>query len=258
MARIQASGIVSQRPACVGVVRKIRSIALTSNLLAGVAVILLSAANAANASDLSVKPAPAPLAFLAPPFNWTGYYVGANLGGGWAGNTLFDSFTGISLGNSASGFIGGGQLGFNYQIGNFVLGPEWTFDGTSLNRSSTVGALQGSANTNWMTTVAARFGVAANNWLYYGKAGGGWANNSANLTNLTNGTQASSSNTNGGWLLGAGVEYAFTPQWSAKLEYDYLKLNSWSVNSNLFAPNTDRLSVSRNIQTLTVGLNYRF
>jgi outer membrane immunogenic protein len=258
MARVQASGIVSQKPACVDTVRKISTIALTRNLLAGVAVILLTAANAANASDLSTRLAPVLPAYVPPPFSWTGYYVGANLGGGWASSTLFDSFTGISLGNSSSGFVGGGQLGFNYQIGNFVLGPEWTFDGTSLNRSSTVGALHGSANTNWMTTVTARFGVAANNWLYYGKAGGGWANNSANLTNLANGTQVSSSNTNGGWLLGAGVEYAFTPQWSAKLEYDYLKLNTWSVNSNLFALNTDRFSVNRNIQTLTVGVNYRF
>jgi outer membrane immunogenic protein len=127
-----------------------------------------------------------------------------------------------------------------------------------LNGSRTVGALHGTANTNWMTTIAARFGVAENNWLFYGKAGGGWTNNSGTLTNLNNGTQVSSSNTNGGWLLGAGIEYAFAPQWSARLEYDYLKLNTWNVNSNLFARNTDRFSVSRNIQTVLVGVNYRF
>jgi outer membrane immunogenic protein len=258
MARLQTSGIVSQEPADADVTRKIRRIAPAKYLLTGVAVIMLTAANAASAADISARPAAMPLAFVAPPFSWTGFYVGANLGGGWASSTLSDSFTGASLGNSSSGFVGGGQLGYNYQIGNFVLGPEWTFDGTSLNGSRTAGALRGSANTNWMTTVAARFGVAANNWLYYGKAGGGWANNSGTLTNLNNGTQVSSSNTNGGWLLGAGVEYAFAPRWSARLEYDYLKLNTWSVNSNLFAPNTDRFSVSRNIQTVLVGVNYRF
>jgi outer membrane immunogenic protein len=145
--------------------------------------------------------------------------------------------------------VGGGQLGYNYQTGNLVLGAEWTFDGTSLNASRTAGSLQGAANTNWITTVAARFGVAANNVLYYGKAGGGWANNSATLTNLNNGSQAGSSNTNGGWLLGAGVEYALAPQWSAKLEYDYLGLNTWNVNSTLFAPNVDRFGFNRNIQT---------
>jgi len=187
------------------------------NLFTGVMLAGVTAASAAGAADISVRPPPA---FLPPPFTWTGFYVGANLGGGWASSTLSDSFTGASIGTSSSGIVGGGQLGYNYQIGNFVLGAEGTFDGTSLKASSTVGALQGSANTNWMTTVAARFGIAANNWLFYGKAGGGWANNSATLTNLNNGFQVSSSNTNGGWLVGGGLEYAFAPQWSTKLEYN--------------------------------------
>ena len=164
------------------------------NLFTGAMLAALTAASAASAADISVRPQPT---FLPPPFSWTGFYVGASLGGGWASSTLSDSFTGASLGASSSGVVGGGQLGYNYQIGNLVLGAEWTL--TSLNASRTVGALQGSANTNWMTTVAGRFGIAANNWLFYGKAGGGWANNSATLTNLNNGVQVSSSNTNGGW-----------------------------------------------------------
>jgi outer membrane immunogenic protein len=246
MARTQSLvGIASRKPGRAKVL----------NLFTGVMLAVVTAASAAGAADISVRPPPA---FLPPPFTWTGFYVGANLGGGWASSTLSDSFTGANIGTSSSGIVGGGQLGYNYQIGNFVLGAEWTFDGTSLNASRTVGALQGSADTNWMTTVAARFGIAANNWLFYGKAGGGWANNSATLTNLNNGFQISSSNTNGGWLVGGGLEYAFAPQWSTKLEYNYLGLNSWNVNSTLFAPNADRFSVSRNIQTLTVGVNYRF
>jgi outer membrane immunogenic protein len=112
--------------------RKIRSVALTRNLLAGIAVIMLAAASAASAADISAQRAPMPMAFVAPPFSWTGFYVGANVGGGWASSTLSDSFTGVSLGNSTSGFVGGGQLGYNYQIGNFVVGPEWTFEGASL------------------------------------------------------------------------------------------------------------------------------
>jgi outer membrane immunogenic protein len=53
------------------------------------------------------------MAFVAPPFSWTGFYVCANLDGGWARNTLQDSFTGVSLGNSSSGVVGGRQLGYN-------------------------------------------------------------------------------------------------------------------------------------------------
>jgi outer membrane immunogenic protein len=247
MARtIQTSGIASRTFGRVGIL----------NLFIGVTLTVLTAADVATAADMSVPPMPA--AFVPPPFSWTGFYIGANLGGGWASGTLSDNFTGASLGTSSTGVVGGSQLGYNYQIGNLVLGAEWTFDGTSLNASRTVGALQGSTNTDWMTTVAARFGIAANNWLFYGKAGGGWANNNATLTNLNNGLQVSTSNTNGGWLAGGGVEYAFAPRWSAKLEYNYLGLNSWNVNSTIFAPNADRFSVNRNIQTLLVGVNYRF
>jgi len=246
MAKIQTSQVASRKLHC----------ASTVSVFAGIGLALVMAAQPAIGADMSARPLP--MTFMPPPFNWTGFYVGANLGGGWASSTLHDSFTGVSLGNSSSGVVGGGQLGYNYQTGIFVLGGEWTFDGTSLNASRTAGSLQGAANTNWITTVAARFGVAANNVLYYGKAGGGWANNSATLTNLNNGTQVGSSNTNGGWLLGAGIEYAFMPQWSAKLEYDYLGLNTWNVNSTLFAPNVDQFSVNRNIQTLTVGLNFKF
>jgi outer membrane immunogenic protein len=57
---------------------------------------------------------------------------------------------------------------------------------------------------------------------------------------------------------GGGLEYAFAPQWSTKLEYNYLGLKNWNANSTLFAPNADRFSVSRNFQTLMADVNYRF
>jgi outer membrane immunogenic protein len=224
------------------------------SLIGGVAVATLMATSAASAADMYLPRS----AYVLPPFSWTGFYVGANLGGGWASGSLNDNFTGASVGTGSSGVVGGGKVGYNYQIGNFVLGAEADFEGTSLNSTRSAGVLQASANTNWITTVAARFGVAANNWLYYGKAGGGWVGNSATLTNLATGASVNSSNTNGGWLVGAGVEWAFAPQWSASLEYNYLGLNSWNVNSSVFAPAADRFSVNRNVQTLLVGVNYRF
>jgi opacity protein-like surface antigen len=78
------------------------------------------------------------------------------------------------------------------------------------------------------------------------------------LTNLANGTQVSRSNTNAGWLLGAGIEYGFAPNWTVKVEYDYLGLNTWNANSTIFAPNADRFSVKPNVQTFTMGFNYKF
>ena len=75
-----------------------------------------------------------------------------------------------------------------------------------------------------VSTIAARFGYAADPRLYYGKAGGGWVRNSATVTDLTTGASVSSSATNNGWMLGAGIEYGITLNWTVKLEYDYLGL----------------------------------
>ena len=225
-------------------------------LTATTTISLIGTTLSGHAADMPrpmVYPPPLPI------YNWTGFYIGANLGGAWASGTLSDSFTGGSVSASSSGVIGGGQLGYNFQNGNFVFGAEWVLDGTSLDASGSAGPLSATAKTNWVTTLAARFGwTASNNWLWYGKAGGGWAHNEATVTNFFNGTQVTGSNTNSGWLLGVGIQYSFTPNWSAKLEYDYLGLDTWTLNSTVFAPNADQLSITRKIDTLTAGINYKF
>jgi len=205
---------------------------------------------------VKAPPPPAP-----PPFSWTGFYIGADVGGAWANGSLHDSLFGWSESTRHDGVIGGAELGFNYQVNNFVLGLETNFDWTSLNATGpgifipTVGTLQGSADTKWITTVAGRFGVAYNQLLFYGKAGGGWVGNTATITNLTTGASVSASNTRTGWLLGAGLEWAFDPHWSTKIEYDYLGLESRTFTGPVLG---DTFTLSRNIQMLTVGLNYRF
>lgn len=195
------------------------------------------------------------------PFCWTGFYVGANLGGAWIGGDFVDaSGNTFSLGNS--GFVGGGQLGYNYQIGNVVLGAEWMFDGTSLNSPSGAGfgsTVRATANTNWLTTFAARFGWAADRWLVYGKAGAGWVGSDVTIANPATGTSLTTSNDNGGLLAGVGVEWIFAPNWTLKLEYDYLSLSNFSVTTPGVNVAADSFSGSnRNLQTLTVGVNYLF
>jgi len=189
-------------------------------------------------------------------YDWTGFYLGGDVGAAWASATLSDGFTGGSISNSMTGFVAGGQLGYNWQIGALVLGAEADLDLTSLNASGTAANIAATAKTKWIGTLAARFGWALNNWLLYGKAGGGWINNQVTLTNGT--AQVSGSNTNSGLLLGGGVEFAFAPNWTAKFEYDYLGLNTWTLNSTLFAPAADQLSVKRQINMFTIGLNYKF
>jgi outer membrane immunogenic protein len=122
------------------------------------AIALISAAGNALAADMSRPPPPIMPAPMMPVYSWTGFYIGANLGGAWASGTLSDNVTGGSVSGSHSGFIGGGQLGYNWQFGNFVLGGEWLFDGTDLNAAGTAGNFSASAHTDWLSTATARFG----------------------------------------------------------------------------------------------------
>jgi outer membrane immunogenic protein len=230
---------------------------------------LLAASVTANAADLRVKAPPKPPA--PPPFSWTGFYVGGNFGGAWPRRDATDTLFGLNFDNSNNSgvFIGGGQAGFNYQIDSFVLGIEGDFDWSGNSSASNgvfipaLGSIQVTGNNRWITIAAARFGVALNNVLFYGKAGGGWAGNGGfTVTNLTTGASFTGSNsfTESGWLLGAGFEWAFADNWSARFEYNYLGLSSRTFTVPLGAPFLagDTFTSNRNVQMATIGVNYRF
>jgi outer membrane immunogenic protein len=219
---------------------------------------------AAYAADIAVMrrppplaPAPAPIPYY---YNWTGFYIGGNLGGAWESTTITDPFFGASFSANRSGFIGGGQVGYNWQLSpNFVFGIEGTFDGTDIRTTDTdlAAMLSASSKVDWIATVAARFGLAANNWLFYGKAGGGWVRDTVTLTDLTTGFSISQSDSKGGWLAGAGIEYGLSPQWTIRIEYDHLGLDSQTRQGFTLNP-FDTFSVSRHFDMVTAGLNYRF
>jgi len=243
--------------------------------LTSLALSALLASMAAHAADMPVKakasPPPAP---LPPPFSWTGFYIGGNLGGAWAHGGVTDSAFGLNFsnGNNNGVFIGGGQLGFNYQFSNLVVGVEGDFDWAANNNKTGTGVLvpalgstfRVTSNDRWVSTAAARFGVAVDRVLFYGKAGGGWVGNSNfTVTNLTTGTSiiGSNNNTNSGWLVGAGAEWAFANNWSAKIEYDYLGLSGRTFTVPVGSPFLvgDTFTTGRpNVQMAKVGINYRF
>src|SRR2546427_6634426 len=230
---------------------------------------LLVTSMAANAADVRARPAPyapPPPAYAPPPFSWTGFYLGGNIGGAWAHRDVTDTFFlgDFGSGNNNGVFIGGGQLGYNWQVGYAVLGIEADFDGAANNNNTrTVGTVQVTSNNRWITTLAARFGVTNGPWLFYGKAGGGWVgNNSFTITNVTTGASitTSNNNTNSGWLVGGGIEWAFAPNWSAKIEYDYLGLDSrtFIVPAGVFLAGDTFTTSNPNVQMVKVGINYRF
>src|SRR5437870_3477371 len=200
--------------------------------------VLVATSMPANGAGVRARPAPyAPSSavYAAPPCTWTGFYLGGNIGGAWANRDVLDPFLGVNFnnGNSNGVFIGGGQLGYNWQINYFVLGIEADFDGAANNNNTgtvfipRVGTIQVTSNNRWITTLAARFGVTNGPWLFYGKAGGGWVGNEDfTITNLSTGASiTASNNSNSGWLVGAGIEWAFAPNWSPKVEYNFLGLD---------------------------------
>ena len=227
---------------------------------AAAAALTVAGAVAAQAADLPTrKEAPAPI-FVPPPFTWTGFYVGLNAGGVWgtgnATSTIYNpfgfaiitnDFPAGSFGNNNTGFIGGGQAGYNWQTGAFVLGVETDFDWTSMNRNRTFigptfGPLNdfftenGSAKMNWLGTTRARVGFVAtpdNRLMFYGTGGFayGGGNSHLNIFDANNGWfwTNSTNNTRTGWTIGAGAEYAITNNITLKGEYLYYNLGSQNL-----------------------------
>ena len=115
-----------------------------NKIFASVALVALIASGSAGATDMSRPPPAMPMPYVPPIYNWTGFYFGPNVGGAWSSNTLTDNATGASFTGNSSGVIGGGQMGYNWQLSPyFVVGAEGTLDWTSLRWSTnTVAAVR--------------------------------------------------------------------------------------------------------------------
>ena len=238
---------------------------------------LVVASVAANAAEKMI-PVKAPPAPMPPPFTWTGFYIGGNFGVAWAHHDFHDTFFNSSFvdGTGNGHFIGGGQVGLNYQVNQFVWGVEGTFDWSPNNHDNGIAVrtpagdlIRVSSNDTRISTVAARLGwtgLLTDRAMFYVKGGGGWVgNNGFTVTDVNTGLSVSTSGSNSrsGWLVGAGVEWAFTDTWSTKIEYDYLGLSGRTFTVPVGSP-FPRLvgdtftTGNNNVQMLMVGLNYRF
>jgi outer membrane immunogenic protein len=224
-------------------------------------------------ADLNYSPHPPPPypSPLPPVPLWTGFYFGGNLGAGWSQGSVSDTAGITFTPNSNVNFLGGGQVGYNYQFGvrsGVVVGAEADLDwaGNHNNTSNAAAGVTVNTNDRWLATLTGRLGYAWDQWLVYGKGGGAWVGSSdPTFTNVTTGASItpSTTNSNFGWTLGAGVEWAFFPNWSARLEYDYIGLNSqtFTIPAPGFGglPAGDQFtSQNRNFQMVNVGVNYKF
>jgi len=229
-------------------------------LAAGTALCIV----AAQAADLAPMPAPmpapvAPVAYAPTVYNWTGFYFGGHIGGGYASSSWSDPFTSVNDNfNSGAGFLGGAQVGANYQLNMFVLGAEGDFSWTDL-KGSGLDSLGDtiSTNTEWTSTITGRIGAAFDRLLVYGKGGLALAEDQSSLTDL-GGNIATTSFVRTGWTVGGGLEYALSENWSARIEYDYLGFGSQPLNftTPLLGPVTSNASLD--VQEVKAGINFRF
>jgi outer membrane immunogenic protein len=224
-------------------------------------------AGSAFAADLpSRKEAPVYVA-PTPVFSWTGFYIGADVGGAFGSTKLQDINTGALSNHSidTSGVLGGGYVGYNYQVSpNFVLGLEGDFQGTSNNASwtwvdaNTLDTVTAKRNLDWLASINGRLGVSYDRALFYAIGGAAWAGASSSLTfaGPAGAFSFSNSNTLQGWDVGGGIEYAFTPNWVGRVEYRYYQFDNQNINPvfSTFTPIREQTTVN----TVRVGLAYLF
>lgn len=267
-------------------------------ILLGAGLFLSASFVPALAADLPVPAAPL-VAAPAYAFSWTGFYVGANAGFG--GDRFAYPFSASSqqlqaeappltasasgrYSLTSSGFFGGGQIGYNHQFSNnIVLGLEadfqWSgirgrFDGTqtlSDNGTSVTTSFGFGSQVAWYGTLRGRLGYAWDRVLVYATGGAAYGRVDTSGTISVSGpngpvqtASAASGGTQWGWTVGAGLEYAFAPQWSFKTEYLYVDLGkrtlfSSAVNdvANGFTSNA-AMSVETRFHAVRAGVNYRF
>jgi len=258
-------------------------------------LLLASAAAAAFtgsafAADLGRAPPPPPYVPPPPVFTWTGIYIGGQIGGAWGTGSLsnfngFDPFSGAfvnsSLGGTPSGVIGGGHVGAQVQINQWILGVEGSVDGSSLTKdvvASFPGFLGGATiatntSADIQGSIRGKIGVAWDRLMIYGTGGvafGGFNTsfnvNSPGFVTATGVTipaffaNNSASTTRVGWTAGGGVQYAVTPNWWVFAEYRYSDFGSIRNGAFPNLPNGVIFNGSRQIQENQVqaGFSYKF
>lgn len=250
---------------------------------ASFAVAAFGFAQVASAADMPVKAPIRPAPVMAAP--WTGCYIGANVGYGWSPTRWSDPATGVEFAHhTADGVVGGGQVGCDYQTGNWVFGVQGMFDGAGLKSSSTnlfldpTGQTIDTTKVNWFATLTGRVGytIQPPTLLYIkggvawvrskyteccepgGGGGGGPPPGGGEIESVLADGVASVTRT--GWTVGGGVEHMFAPNWSVFLEYNYIGLGTdritfQPINST---PTPFAYDIKQNVQTVLLGVNFRW
>jgi outer membrane immunogenic protein len=256
-------------------------------LLAGIAAAAIVTSGSAFAADMPLK-APAPVAL----YDWSGFYIGGFVGGGWFHNDEFDpdvGFSGLLFGvplatavsttTTGSGFIGGIEGGDRYQFGKLVIGWEADMAWGNVDNTTTIAAIPPGVggvtisrtlndNLKWTGTATSSVGIAHDRWLVYGKAGIAWARFEQTASSSIFGPgvggtfplfAATSSEDRVGWTVGTGVEWAIWNNWSIKAEYDYIDFGTkTTVVSGTLTPTVFNVPVTASVQNTLHEQQFKF
>jgi outer membrane immunogenic protein len=238
---------------------------------AGSSLIQILTVAGAVAADLPVKAAPPP-----PALPWTGFYIGANVGGGFSEKTFFDNFLpfggpigAVDASPRPSGWVGGLQAGYNYQINSILFGLEGDFTWLGTKSSFSCFPLLApqtcTADPEWVAAITGRLGVVTGPALFYVKGGPAWIRDTYTDLALPGAPALAApgdffvgSEIRSGWTAGVGVEYMFLPSWSVRLEYDYYGFPDRSVGFDGVDGGFFTELIRQNMQTVTLGVDYHF
>lgn len=241
-------------------------------LLLGIAGVIALVAPA-SAADLAARPYAKAPAMIAAVYDWSGFYIGAN--GGWGSSRkCWDNVTGagVLIANegchNATGGVAGGQIGYRWQTGAFVFGVDGQGDWANLkgrNVSLSTPAATNDSRINAFGLLTGQIGYAFDNVLLYVKGGGAITDDS--FRSVATGTNVLATNivsdTRWGGVVGAGLEFGFTPNWSAAIEYDHLFMGNRTytfINNGVIAAagTTFAERIKQDVDTVTVRVNYRW
>ena len=237
-------------------------------LLLGIAGVIALAVPA-SAADLAARPSAKAPAMIAAVYDWSGFYIGANGGWGssrkcWDAQTAAGVFIASEGCRNATGGVAGGQLGYRWQTGSWVFGVEGQGDWADLKGRNISVIAPGFTNESTIGAfglLTGQIGYAANNVLLYVK--GGAAVTDDRFRSFVTGTNVLASNTvsdtRWGATVGAGLEFGFTPNWSAASEYDHLFMGNRTYNfvtpaGAFFAQD----KIKQDVDLVTVRVNYRW
>ncbi len=234
---------------------------VSKTLLATVALVAL-ATSSALAADMPLK---APPKMPAAVYNWTGFYMGANVGGSFGQQSTAWAIAGAPFGTASAkmnGVLGGFQDGWNWQSGLWVLGFESDFQATGQRGTAGLGGLTSGANLQWFSTIRGRIGITPTpTWLLYATGGAAFGEVQTSQSLFSAGSVAAinTDTIHSGWTVGGGIEGALADNWTAKLEYLYVDLGHITMTFTgigALTPVATDVHVTDNIVRL--GINYRF